>query len=397
LETPAAAWDELAAAPPPVAAAALSGLAERVGPAAVPVLGLVAERAGGEVGTAAIAALGALPDGSAATTLARLAETATDKEQRKAARRALFRLRGRGIAVPAEPEAARPAATPMQPRATLYRALATNSDGVGSRALWLFAERPLGGVYLLAFVLNDVVGMKDAYTRDSTRKKLAAREAEMREQEGMTWIELPIPYAQWLIQEAVALNAESGFPVPTDYRLWREVIGEPAQTFERPLAYEEVSRFEVKMRPELARESPRLFEEPELAGWLLGFKDVQPYATELRRARESRLVLSAESEEQRAERVRGQAIRDLFTPAQRRALQRRLEETAYLFLRTERPQPAKLAVAAAVELADTDPVLLSRHPFVQALVDRSIELAIRAERAGIDPRDLDRSAHDPLD
>jgi hypothetical protein len=151
------------------------------------------------------------------------------------------------------------------------------------------------------------------------------------------------------------------------------------------------------MRPELLRESPELFEEPEMEGWILGYKEVRPYAAELRRARESRLVLTAESEEQRHERVVGQAIRDLFGTPQRRALQRRLEEVAYIFLRTERPQEAKLAIAAAVELADTDPILLPRHPFVRQLVERSIELAIHAERAGVDPSQFDRSPYDPID
>jgi hypothetical protein len=116
---------------------------------------------------------------------------------------------------------------------------------------------------------------------------------------------------------------------------------------------------------------------------------VREYANELRRARESRLVLSSESEEQRQERVVGQAIRDLFTPAVRRGLQRRLEETGYIFVRSERPLQARLAVAAAVEIADSDPIVLPRHPFVRASVERSIELVIQALHAGMDPSRLD--------
>jgi hypothetical protein len=213
----------------------------------------------------------------------------------------------------------------------------------------------------------------------------------------MPWVELPLGYAQWLIQEAVALNAEAQTPVPTEYRLWLDVIGEPSEPIERPLAYEEVSRFELKMRPELLREAPRLFEEPEINGWFLPYQAVRPHAAELRRARESRLVLTAESEEQRDERVRTQLVREIFTSRQRQGLQRRLEEMAYILLRTERPQAARRALAAAVEIADTDPVLLSRHPFVQALVDRSISLAIQAERAGVDPDQLERVGSDPMD
>ncbi|HZR99126.1 MAG TPA: hypothetical protein VFE37_10490 [Chloroflexota bacterium] len=397
LDDPAAALGVLVEAPAPLAAAALESVRREAGAAAVPLLARAAEQAAAPVADVAVSELGALADPAAATALARLDESVPDKERRKAARRALFRLRSQGVQpLPEAPSARAAPATVLQPRATLYRAVASQIDGLGSRGLSLYADRPLGGAYLFSVLLNDLAGMKDFFVRDSTRKRLAAREEEMREQGG-TWVELPIPYAQWLIQEALALNAESGFPVPLEYRQWQDVIGAPPQPYERPLAYEEVSRFEVKMRPELLEHSPELFEEPEVEHWLLGYRDVQKYAAELRRAAESRLVLTPESDEQRAERVLAQAIREVFTAPLRRALQRRLEETAYIFLRTERPQAAKLAIAAAVEIADSDPVLLPRHPFVRALMQRSIQLAIQADRAGLDPAEFDRSPYDPID
>ena len=397
LAEPATVPDLLAGVPLPVAAAGLAALRQEVGAAAVPLLERAAELEDDALAAAALDQLGTLPDASAAEALLRLAETLPAKERRKAARRGLARLRSLGLSAAAERPAVAAAPASLQPRATLYHALASHIDGAGSRLLWLFADRPLGGAYLFSFILNDVLGIRDFYARDSTRKRLAVREAEARAQEGMTWIELPTAYAQWLVQEAAALNATSGTPLPTEYRLWRDVVGEPPQSFERPLVYEEVSRFEIKMRPDLLRDTPRLFQERELQGWFLSYDEVHKYAEELRRARESRLVLTAESEEQREERIVGQAIRDLFTPAYRHGLQRRLEETGYIFLRTDRPQQAKLAVAAAVELADTDPILLTRHAFVRALVERSIELAIQADRAGIDPRLLEANPYEPMD
>jgi hypothetical protein len=387
----------LAEAPAPLAAATLEILRREAGAATIPLLARAGDQATAAVADAAVVERGALADPGAATALARLAETMPDKDRRKAARRALFRLRSQGVQ-PVVGDTALPTAvaTALAPRATLYRAIASQLDPTGSRALSLYADRPLGGAYLLSALVNDVEGLKDFFVRDSTRKKLAAREEEMREQAG-TWIDLPIPYAQWLIQEAVALNAESGLAVPLEYRHWQDVVGTPSQAYERPLAYEEVSRFEVKMRPELLEHSPDLFEEEELEYWGLGYRDVQKYAAELQRAAASRLVLTPESDEQRAERVLNQAIRDVFTAPQRRGLQRRLEETAYIFLRTDRPQAAKLAIAAAVEIADSDPVLLPRHPFVRVLMQRSIQLAIQAERSGIDPALIDRSPYDPGD
>jgi len=397
LTEPTSATSLLAAVPERLAAASLEALLAEAGEEAVPTVEQVALT--GEEATAlpAIHALGTLRAPAAASALVRLADHLPGKEQKKAARRELARLRSQGISVAIERADASGVSTPLQPRAIPYRALASHVDGTGSRMLWLYADRPLGGAYLLSFVLNDLVGMKDFFVRDSTRKRLALREAEAREQTSISWVDLPVEYAQWLVQEAAALNTESGTTLPTEYQLWREVVGEPAQPPERPLVYETVSRFEVKMRPELLRESPRLFEEPELQGWFFSYQEVREYANELRRARESRLVLSNESEEQRQERVAGQAIRDLFTPALRRGLQRRLEETGYIFVRSERPLQARLAVAAAVEIADSDPIVLPRHPFVRTIVERSIELVIQALHAGMDPSRLDVPPSGPLE
>lgn len=384
VDAPERALAVLATEPPALAAAALEALHREVGAAASALFRQAAAEAAPPVAEAAIDALAALADTEALAHLVALAEQAPEKERRKAARRALYRLRSQGVAIP-EPSRRAPAAASTQPRAVPYRALATHIDGAGSRLLWIFADRPLGGAYWFIALLNDLAGLKDFVVRDTTRKRLATEEAEARQRAEFTWVELPVPYAQWLLQEAAALNAESGQPLPTEYHAWREVVGAPSEPIERPLVYAHVSRFEVKMRPELLDETPRLFAEPELEGWFFGYREVQRYATELRRAREARLVLTPESEEQRHERVLTQAIRDLVTPRVRRALQRRLEETGYLFWATGRPEQAKRAVAAAVEIADRDPLLLPRHPFVRALVERSIELAIEADRAGLDP------------
>jgi hypothetical protein len=61
-------------------------------------------------------------------------------------------------------------------------------------------------------------------------------------------------------------------------------------------------------------------------------------------------------------------------PEARRRWERRLEEQAWVLLETDRPAEARLAVAAALALAD--PERPAHHiPFVRALVERSLEIA----------------------
>src|SRR4051794_9166456 len=118
--------------------------------------------AAGETPGGALALIDALStsrDEAAGRVLAAIALAAPDKEERKAARRALHRLRSAGIAV-AVPVAAAPEHPTSAAQDTLrpVQAMVTSPDGVGSRLLWLLFERPRGGLVLFNLAINDVVG-----------------------------------------------------------------------------------------------------------------------------------------------------------------------------------------------------------------------------------------------
>lgn len=326
---------------------------------------------------AVVDALGRSRQEAAAPILVVLAERATAKEVRKEARRALHRLRAVGLAVPRP--AARSAsgwAPGAERKAELVEAWATAPDGVGSRALWMVAERPLGGVYAVAMVVNDMVGIKACSLDETTRKRYQQRLEEYRASLGLTSTTLPVDYARQLIGEALALNEESGFAVPAEVRQYERVVAEPHRPFEQALIYAEIRPQEVSMRPDYVEASPSLLEEPELEGWLFDYDTVRRHAGELRQARESRVILTEELKAERERQIIANAIRDAVTPSLQRGLRRRLEETAYVFLRTGRRHQATLAVAAARRL---DEGALTMHPFLHALMRRSLELAIQAE------------------
>ena len=51
------------------------------------------------------------------------------------------------------------------------QAWVTDIDASGSRALWLLGERPLGGVWFAALLLNDLRGVQDLSLIDTTHKR----------------------------------------------------------------------------------------------------------------------------------------------------------------------------------------------------------------------------------
>lgn len=328
-----------------------------------------------------VLALGQQRSAEAGRVLAAVAAQAPDRDVRKAARRELHKLRGAGLAVPEPRVVTGEAAVRPVPQPRFAEFWATPSDPRGTRVAWLVVEQPLGGIGLGVALLNDLRGLEDFRYDQATRKRFSNLIRDWRAEHGEPGLlQLPLDYGRALLSEALQLNAESGTPLPEDWQLVQALFGPLPGPPERALAYDEVPPIELYLRPDYLERAEELLEEPEFRLWFFPLTDVEPFAREYQQAQESVIILSGESKEERLKRILEQATNALFTPPIRRAYRRRLEENAYYLLRSDRPRPARLALAAAQELGSDRPA--ARNPFAVALVRRAIELAQRALAAG---------------
>lgn len=368
------------------AASAVPGLGAAVGVDALPLLSRLLDSPEATLAEAAAEALGHVKSNEAAAVLDQAARSAADRRVQKTARRSLHRLGSQGIRPPAQAPAA--PATVGSRAATVYRVIASAYDGTGTRAMWFAAERPLGGIYHVAVTLNDVAGLTDLGARDTTRKRFAEQEAQIRERDPMAWVEIPPDYARQLVQEGVDLARAAGAGVPT-YSVWADLVGNPAEPLAEALVYREINAFEARMHPTLQGETHRLFAEPEIEPWFFPPERVAKWARQLAEPASSRLIVTLESDAGRRERLLRDAVADLLPPRALPGMRRRLEETAYIFLRTDREAEARRAVAAAVTIEEERP-LRPPHPFLRAMVERSIDIALRVERSEFEPVRLGR-------
>jgi hypothetical protein len=325
---------------------------------------------------AAIDALGQRHEAAAAEVLSLVDALSTDRTLRKAARRELHRLRSSGIQAPQS--VATPAAAPVAQTVAVSEAWATDIDPSGSRALWLLGERPLGGAWFAALLLNDLKGVLELSLVDTTRKRFQ-RELEERRREPGTWVTLPGDYAWRLVREAVDIGREHGTALPSRYRALREAFGEAPGPPERPLVHETVSPAEANFNPDWLDESQGLVREPEVSGWHIPMPDaLRARAAEVARAQSSSLLVPGNTPEQQALHLLAEAERQTLTPDVARAVRRRLEETAYIFAVTDRLAAARRAVAAARALEDGHrPV--DRNPFLRVLLEAGLARSLRSE------------------
>jgi hypothetical protein len=331
---------------------------------------------------AAVAALGHRRDPAAAEVLALIEGTVDDRSLKKAARRELHRLRSSGVQAPQPPShAAEPTAVQPPTPLAISQAWATDVDPTGARALWVIGERPLGGVWFSALLLNDLRGLPELSLIDTTRKRVARDLEEARRGVG-TWVSLPGDYGLRLIREAVDLTREVGGGLPTRYRAFRDVFGEAPAGPERALVYETISPVEASFNPDWLDQSVLLLGEPEVAGWHVPVSaELRVRALEVARRPAAALLVPGHSPEQQALQLLAEAAHESFTPLVRRALRRRLEETAYIFVSSDRLAVARYAVAAAHALEDAH-VSADRHPLLRLLLAAGIARLLGGETVG---------------
>jgi hypothetical protein len=266
-------------------------------------------------------------------------------------------------------------------RVPVSQAWVTDIDPSGSRALWLLGERPLGGVWFAALLLNDLRGVQDLNLVDTTHKRFL-KELDQNRGAAGAWVTVPGEYALQLVREAVDLTREVGGGLPTRYRALRDAFGEASSGPERALVYETIRPVEASFNPDWLEESAQLITEPEVGGWHIALPtDLRARALEVARGPAAGLLVPGHSPEQQALQLIAEAAEQGLTPVLRRALRRRLEETGYIFVATDRLAAARLAVAAAQAL-DNAAMPPERQPFVRALLAGGLARLLGSEEIG---------------
>jgi len=287
------------------------------------------------------------------------------KSLAKAAKRAAYRLRSRGVAV-AEPP--RPEADPTPPTAATPEALpALLSPTTGTGEFALVLGRPLrgGGIELVQALVSDETGVHELaiseVSRGNFRKMLKASRA------GRYAAEVPHELAAALLAEAAGRNlrTHTAFPRGLDMALRHHGV-QPAEEPTPPPPEPDDERLAVT-------EGASLHEVPEIAQWLPPEGELRRVVGKMDEVGVSPLALSpVQREEQLLQSVRALA-HEFFTPAMRQHYARRLWRVAEFLERTERAHPAQVARAEARRLfhGATEPP--SR--FAERLYEKVLQLA----------------------
>jgi hypothetical protein len=312
--------------------------------------------------------------------LTALAEDPVARGARRIARRALYRLAQQGVTPPPRPSA-RPVVERRAERPA--RAWLSGIDGTGSRAAWILFEGGFGGTVLCSLILNDIVGVLEAAGGEITKKRLDTELAALRANQKLPWIEVAPARAVAAVREALARHRTLGTTPPAAFARWQPVFaGLPVD--DAPAVPPG-----APADPAMLERAAELLGVPELASWFLDPESVQSESLELLQTRESRLVVSDQIKAEREAAVIDRIVEREFTPEARERWARRLDEMAFVFEATGRPEHAAMAAAAAVALRDVAQDV-RRQPFAEALARRGLELAGEVAAGRLSAADVSR-------
>jgi hypothetical protein len=308
--------------------------------------------------------------------LSTLAADEAARDVRRAARRALYRLSQQGVTVPAKPP--RRAVVERRPEQP-GRAWLSGIDGTGSRAVWVLFEGGFGGTALCSLIVNDTAGILDVAGGAITKKRLEEELKSLRASQKLPWIEVPPARAVGAVAEALALQARLGTSPPAAFDRWKSVfesarglpVGAGGPRHGPP---DPPTAGSPRVDLTLAERAAELLALPELASWFLDPESVQSDSLALLEARASRLVVSYQITAEREAAIVARIVERELGPDVRRRWARRLDEMAFVFDATGRPEPAAIARAAAAALADESRDV-TRQAFATGLARRALEIA----------------------
>jgi hypothetical protein len=323
-------------------------------------------------------ALGAIHSAEAATTLAEM-EPGASGATRREIRRALFRLRQRGIEAPSS--APVPSRTDEPSSEVGLSALLSPGDADGARVAWLVKSRAGGGLRRLWGLVSESEGLMAARLETLSRKELRADRGELEKRAGTALIE-----ADWRLVDFILCDAYRRTPETQRGRVGNFlairaelVSSSPPTELDHPI-YKELA-------PHAGDEpSPDLIKEPEIASFKLPETTVKPYADEVAGLRESVIVLNRMQQEERINNIVERALTDLLVGDNAHRLRRHLEDTGYYFAHSGRRGPAGFAMAAAAKIRDG--AELRRIPFFQVFMRAQLGalLAEQQEQRQEEPR-----------
>jgi hypothetical protein len=282
-------------------------------------------------------------------------------EVKKEAKRALHRMRSRGLDVSIPEEAGSSVLErrilPEDPDLPCYL---SPVSGNGSRIVFL-ARYVRGGVGVFQAELNDEEGLVEFAGGTIGRSRYRNLSRDLLGDPKRALLEITYEEAWQRISLAAAHNRETSRPLPEGYLDAKNSLPEPKKNVLESGTPEGTppsdprslfDRDEIGHDQSLIREAAELHDLEEFSDWMLDEETLKTVQSKLEEVESGQVTINDQQKVEQVQKILDQAVESLLEGEERRTrYQNRLFEMAEYLHRTGRTEPAKKAAAAAWQLS----------------------------------------------
>lgn len=323
-----------------------------------------------------IEALARIPNPETAQLLTEIMDKAEEKQVIKSIKRTLYKLRQKGVKWEEKTPEEKPILRPLKPDKP--QGYLGSIDSTGSRIIVIARPIPLKGLLVVFSIVNDLEGIQQFNLKEFSKKGFQDFVKSSLSSVDFPIVDTPGAYCLHLLKEASSLSRGLSKPLPKGYHDVESEFGDITWDDTTPLVYQYLREDEIKEKPHLLKDSGNLHKIMPFSTWHLGGQEVEKYASSITEAQQSRIVLRPDQKEARLNSIYRDALEELFPEERRLLWKRRLEEIAYVFLKTGKEEEAKAALSAAVDLKNPfSPI--DPNPFIWNLLLKSIHGLIEGD------------------
>ena len=323
-----------------------------------------------------IEALARIPSPETALLLIGMMAKEEEKSVIKSIKRTLYKLRQKGVRWEEKPSKDEPILTAPKPEPP--KGYLGAIDSTGSRIIVTARSQPLRGLLVVFSIVNDLEGIQNFNLKEFSKKGFKEFVKSSLSSVDFPIVDTPGAYCIHLLKEASSLSQKLSKPLPRGYHDAEKEFKDITWDEPAPIIYQYIKEDEVKDRPHLLKESGKLHKITPFSTWFLSSQELQEYVSSIKEAQESRIVLTPDQKEARLNNIYRDALQELFPEDKRLLWKRRLEEMAYILLKTGKEEEARATLSAAIDLnnpfSPIDP-----NPFIWNLLLKSIYILIEGD------------------
>ena len=326
--------------------------------------------------THVIEGLAKIPSTETAHLLMGMMEKMDEKQVIKSIKRTLYKLKQKGVKWEKKAPNDEPILKPPKPAEPL--GYLGSIDATGSRIIVIGKPQPLRGLLVIFSIVNDLEGIQEFNLKGFSKKSFNEFIKDSLASAEFPIVTAPGAYCIHLLKEAASLTQSLLKPLPQGYHDAERECKDIVWDYPAPLIYQYIKEDEVIDSAHLLKDSINLHKIMPFATWHIAAPEVQKYATLITETQQSKIVLRPDQKEARLNAIYRGALEDLFPEEKRFLWKRRLEEVAYVLLKTGKENEARASLSAAIDLNNPFSAI-EPNPFIWNLLLKSIYSLVQVD------------------